>query len=48
MKTPHELDVFADVILRYKPKNQQKKSAKRQRRVAKKAAKKAKSQADEN
>ena len=48
MKAPHELDIFADVVLRYRPKNQQKKSAKRQRRVAKKAAKKAKSQADES
>jgi len=48
VKTPHELDVFADVVLAYRPKAQQKKSGKRKKRAAKKAANKAKAQADGN
>lgn len=40
MKPPHELDVFADVALAYRPEAQQKKSGKRKKRAAKKAAKK--------
>ncbi len=48
VKTPHELDVFADVVLGYRPQTQQKKSGKRKKRAAKKAAKMAKAQADAN
>lgn len=48
MKTPHELDVFADVVLAYRPQAQQKKSGKRKKRAAKKAAKMAKAQANGN
>jgi len=48
VKTPHELDVFADVVLGYRPQAQQKKSGKRKKRAAKKAAKMAKAQADGN
>jgi len=48
VKPPHELDVFADVVLAYRPQAQQKKSGKRKKRAAKKAAKLAKAQADGN
>lgn len=40
MKTPQELDLIADVVLRYQPKEQQKKADKRARKLAKKAKKK--------
>lgn len=42
MKPPADLDLIADVVLAYRPKAQEKKSAKRQKRAAKQAAKKAK------
>jgi hypothetical protein len=48
VKPHHELDVFADVVLAYRPKAQQKKSGKRKKRAAKKAAKMAKAQVDGN
>lgn len=48
MKSPHELDAFADVVLGYRPQAQQKKSGKRKKRAAKKAAKMAKAQANGN